>query len=95
MFWWHSNWLAFSAAVALSVDRDGGFSGGVFCSSHRWARWKDRWQAGRSAIDFDLYPRCTQFTGAQFTQTRIVHHKSWDGHLHPVAAHPKKVTSYQ
>ena len=63
-FWQCSNWLAFSAAAALSVDRDGDFSGGASYSSRRWARWKDRWRARRLAIDFALYPKRTQFTGS-------------------------------
>ena len=31
--WQRSNWLAFSVAATLSIDHDGGFSGGASCSS--------------------------------------------------------------
>ena len=40
-----------------------------------------------------LHSQRTQHTGARDTITKIVHYREWDGRLHPMAAHPGKVTS--
>ena len=48
------------------------------------------------AVGSRLYfiPKTHGCIGSQFTQTRIVHYRNWDGRLHPLAAHPEKVAAH-